>query len=346
MKNRNNSNIDIIKIIGILFIIAHHFVYDAISLNIIDSSNYFYNFLYLGGKFGTALFVIISGYFISKKEFEFKRILKLIIRVEIYSYLLFFIFAFVFKYKIDFTNTMKSLLPVITNRYWFATSYVILYFLSPYINVVIDKINKTMYIKLLILLTILLIFFPILNFNYIFNNTSCLIYYYLIGAYINKYEFKIFSKNYLHLITSILLYLLIFISSIVILKLSSAHHFLIGREYYFTRLNSILVVGSSVLCFIYFINSKIKYRRIFGFLSASTFGIYLLHDNYLIKNYIFPEVFKYIQMSNYKYVYSILFILIVFVICAVIDYFVSLFINWLFKHFSRRKKSLENVQNV
>lgn len=327
MKKRTNSNIDLLKIICIIMIIAHHFVWDAIDLNIMDKSNLFYNFLYISGKLGVATFVIITGFFISKKDFEFKRILKLIIKVDIYSWALCLIYLLIVRYNISKIDLLKSFLPILFNRYWFATAYVILYFLSPYINKIIDNIDKSSYIKLLIILTVIIVILPTIGFNYALNNISALIYYYLIGAFIRKYNVVLFKKNVINLLMFMVGILAIFISTIIINYLASRFAFLENKTFYFTQINSLPVVFSGVSLFVFFSRVQIKYNSILSFLSAGTMGIYLIHDNYLIKETIFPYCFEQINNSNNLILYSLLFIFIVLIVLASIDYLISYVIN-------------------
>lgn len=327
MQKRDNSNIDILKILAIIMIIAHHFVYDAMNLNIIDHSNLFYNFLYIGGKYGTVLFTLITGYFLLNKEFNIKKILRIIIKTEIYSYVILAIFIFILNYKIGNINILKSMISIISNRYWFITSYVILYFFSPYLNTLINNIDKKMYKRLLVLSTILVVILPTITFNYFVNNTICLIYFYLIGAYIRKFEVKLFNNNIFNILLCIIIYIMIYGSTIIINIFSTKYQFLNGKEFYFSRLNSILVVLSAIFCFVYFLRIKIKGRRIYSLLAVSTLGIYLLHDNFFIKKHIFPKLFEFVNNSNNIYLYSIITIIIVFITCFIIDTIISLPIN-------------------
>ena len=169
MKTRENSNFDLLKIICIALIIGHHFIYDAKILNLIDTSNIFYNFLYIGGKFGTAIFSIITGYFMSERKFNWNKIITLMLRIEIYSYLSIIIFHFLLDFNIDKNNLVKSFIPILSNKYWFATSYIILYFLIPYLNILIKNISKEKYTNLLVILTFLIVILPTVGLNYLSN---------------------------------------------------------------------------------------------------------------------------------------------------------------------------------
>ena len=327
MKIRENSNFELLKIICITLIIGHHFIYDAKILNLIDTSNIYYNFLYIGGKFGTAIFSIITGYFMSERKFNWTKIIKLILKIEIYSYLSIILFYFILGYNIDKINLIKSFIPILSNKYWFATSYVILYFLIPYLNILIKNISKEKYTNLLVLLTILIVILPTIGLNYLSNNTTALIYYYLIGAYIKKYEIKLFKKNTFNLISSIIVYLLILLSTNIINLLSEKYTFFNNKTYYFSQINSIPVVISGIFLFVFISQIKIKPSKILNRISIASLGIYLIHDNYFIKRYVFPKIFQIINTFSLNIIASLIFIIIVIIICSIIDNIVTIIID-------------------
>ena len=66
-KNHRSSNIELLRIIAMIMIIAHHvsvhsgFVYPG---EIISFNRLWIQFIQLGGKIGVNIFVLISGYFL------------------------------------------------------------------------------------------------------------------------------------------------------------------------------------------------------------------------------------------------------------------------------------------
>ena len=60
---------------------------------------------------------------------------------------------------------------------------------------------------------------------------------------------------------------------------------------------------------------------LWNLIASSTFGVYLIHDNPYIRNYIWKELFKVSSYINspYLFLYSILITFIVFIVCTFID---------------------------
>lgn len=87
------------------------------------------------------------------------------------------------------------LLPIITKRNWFLTTYVVLYLLSPCLNFVIEKLNKRQFQSLILLMVTIFYLVPTIDYTlnaptvtldsgYGIVNFVCL---YFIGRYIKIY---------------------------------------------------------------------------------------------------------------------------------------------------------------
>lgn len=147
-----NSSLEILRLICMLGIVIMH-----TSGPMINYASGF-NVLWIqieNGLFqaGVSIFVIISGYFGIKTTFE--RVLKLELKVWGYS----IISGTIIYFLIDnsFLRLIKSVFPIITNKYWFLTGYMLLMLFAPFINSAIEKMEKEQYKKLLMMM--LLLFF-------------------------------------------------------------------------------------------------------------------------------------------------------------------------------------------
>ena len=178
--NSRQSNIELLRIVAMLMIIAHHFsVHGNFDLrNMLVGNNIWLQFLATGGKIGVNIFVMISGYFlISSKNIETKKVLKLLAQILFYSVIIFILFIslkIVSFNRIDFINYILGF-PV----WWFAKSYLALYLIHPYINKCVDVLNKKEYQKLVLFFTILWSFIPtILNKSFDDGNLIWFVYIY------------------------------------------------------------------------------------------------------------------------------------------------------------------------
>ena len=152
MKEKN-ANIELFRLTSMLLIVMHHAVLysDILSNSAISLNKYFAAILYIGGKYGANVFFAITAYFLIDKTFHFKRVVSVWKTTLFYS-LLFFVLNFVIGFRsYELRDICEAVLPICYKSYWFVTAYVGLILLSPFLNVLIYKLDKTAYVILLII---------------------------------------------------------------------------------------------------------------------------------------------------------------------------------------------------
>lgn len=79
----------------------------------------------------------------------------------------------------------------------------------------------------------------------------------------------------------------------------------------------------SVTLFIGFLGLPIKYNRLINAIASATFGVYLIHDDNLVRPFLWETLFKDVSYadSNLLIPYSIAVIVLVFVVCTLIELF-------------------------
>ena len=323
-KNRQ-SNIELLRIISILLIISFHYVYKSeYSFETLNYNSFIVKMFYFFGELGVNLFILISGYFLINSKFSMKKLIKLIIEINFY-----YVVSVVIEGKLNhttlttFMDYYQLFFAVILNRYWFATAYVLLYILSPYINKFIHSIEKETFLKLLMTVIFLWSVIPT-TFGIINSNTETFLFYnrfiwmivmYLIGSYIRLYNIKnLKSKS---LIIAIITFAFMILSIFFIYKFGKIIRL---EPAYFWQPNSIPMLILSISIFEIFINIKIPYSKIINMLASTTFGIYLLHDGPLA-NYIWKVIFRTKEALNSRFsiIYIIYSALIIFFAGALID---------------------------
>lgn len=322
-KSKRDSNLEILRIISILLIIAHHYVIYG-GLNNIDFgiNTIITKLLICGGKIGVNCFVLISGYFLINSKFKIEKLLKLILEVVFYSIIITIILVAFNKISINIVALIKSILPVIFGKYWFITAYVGLYIFSPFINKFIRTLTKEKYKVFLIISTIILVIIPMFTTaDFIFSNFIWMIYIYMIGAYIQLYPNKHTEYKKKALLYSIICYVTIITISIIMVYLGQKIAFIGKGSNYFAKENSIFVLLCSIFLFIYFKNLKIKYNKFVNIIASTSFGIYCIHENNFMRDIIWKQVLqtdKFVN-SNILIFHAIYSIIIVFSVCAIID---------------------------
>ena len=156
LQDTRNSNLEILRIIAMIFIIAFHLSrhgFDGIDFVLSNPNSYFLYFLGIFGRIGVDIFVLISAYFMIKSRFTFRKLLLLGGEVYFYSIIFLVIFTLFLTPVMPITimDIIKSILPI-SHAYWFITDYIALMLISPFLNILLTKLSKQEYLKLLLLL--------------------------------------------------------------------------------------------------------------------------------------------------------------------------------------------------
>lgn len=328
---KRQSNIEFLRIFSMILIVAHHYVNHGGSywcagnkMNIFISTA-----LMIGGTLGVNLFVMITGYFMINKSFQWIRIIRLEVAVLFYSILFYGIACFVWHTEtISFLSLRNILLPTLTNletQYWFIPCYFALLFISPFLNILIQNISREQYKRLLLILLLLGSIVPTLfqTTPLYDGNFMVFVIMYLLGGYVSKYSITIKAeRNYLMglLVGTgyILLAFFTFIFKQYPQKLSGWGL----NEYALWARYSFFIIGLAIILFIFFKQMKIHDNKIINTISATTVGIYLIHDNVYVRGYLWSKV---LYAQNYYnsprlLLHAVFCVIMVFVVCSVIEY--------------------------
>lgn len=311
-----------------ILIVAHHYaVHGALEDTLIFSSNkYILDFLSFGGKLGVNCFVLITGYFMCNSQITIKKILTLMSEVWFYSIVILILFLTVLQpiEPVSIEMLLKSLFPVTYSAYWFATTYIVLMILSPFINKLIDGMNRNMHRNLLLISIMIWCVLPtFMQAIFVgYNNLIWFIVIYLLAAYISKYISKdsiVFNKHLLILVVvSIMLFSSIFLFDFIGNEFNVS--FLLKNSTYFTNQYSFLLLIMSMEMFLISLKGT-KTNKIVNRISSATLAIYLIHDNFIVRLFLWKSVFdcKSAYYSNHLLIHALCSISIVFFVCLAIE---------------------------
>ena len=358
--NKRNTNFEILRIIAIIFIIAHHFAYHSnlyfggYEPSILISVNSIYvEFLNQLGKIGVNLFILISSYFlIDNKGFKTKKVLSIFFEALIFSLVIGFTFFIVNQKEFSFDLLRNLLFPIGSSTWWFITIYLLLYLIHPLLNILINNMNKKLHLFFVILfITIWSILPTLLGINYAFNYLGWFITLYFLVGYIKKYDINIKLKPYQSALIGVGVFIIWFIIKIVIERYTSGGQFINELLRLFSLdMNNIIQLGFSLLLFISFKNMKYRSNNVINFIASFTLAIYLFHDHFDIRHFLWIDLFKVASFGDNSLfiLYSLGIILSVFVMGLIVGiiykYSFGLLINKFLNYLD--KKCLYKIDNL
>jgi surface polysaccharide O-acyltransferase-like enzyme len=276
----------------------------------------------LFGKLSCHIFMIITGYFMIKSKANYKKIVLLILEMMFYSIGIMLIFYGFGIAEFSIKNFIKSLLPTFCGN-WFLVNYILFYFFIPYLNEFINKLEQKTFKKLVILSIIVYSVIPTLtNNSWNLSNLDNFIVMYFVGAYIRLYIDCNTNKkfNIIGMIVSIILLISSVLCFDFIGKVFNLNYF-VNKATYFGNPYSILSVSAAIFMFLVFKDINFN-SKIVNWISSSVLGIYLIHDNELFVNgWLWSTLFHNADTINSKYlfIYAIVEVILVFVVCLIID---------------------------
>ena len=323
---RRLTNIELLRIIAIIMIIAHHFAlhsgFDFLGEGDITINRIWVKFLQSGGKIGVDIFVLITGFFLVKSNgVKTNKVIRMWLQMFTWSVLIYAVFVLIGAETFNIREFIKNCLPVIYNKWWFASCYFMLYLLSPYINRLLNLINKREYISLLVLLGVFWCVLPTVFVQPLeSNNLLWCIYLYSVGGFIRLYDVKTGRKGTQLICYSLLVWIAVFSVSFMLPYTAGKVASLKCFNNLF-ELQSLPTAAISILLFLGFKSLDIKENKTINTLASATFGIYLIHDNNYVRPFLWKTVFKNaaIAANSNMILYSVLETAAVYIVCAVLE---------------------------
>ena len=274
----------------------------------------------MGGGVGNSIFVMLSGYFLVKSQhISIRRLFNLWIRLFFYSVAIYAVFLLSGMEAFDPNIALKALMPVIYSQLWFAKVYFVLYLIHPYINTLLRHFSQNSYRKFLVAVMLYLLIFQILTYSYLKGNSLsnlinfiCL---YSIAGYVRLWADDYGSKKFIYygIAFFVLHFMAVIVLEVIGMKFSESG----GPE---TIIRPFMIMAA--LCMLIgFKHLTISYSKIINTIASAAFGVYLIHDNGLVRPFLWHDVFHNasFQDSVYLIPYSIAVILIVYVACTLIE---------------------------
>lgn len=360
---KRQSNLELLRVVSMLLIIAHHYVVNSGILEHLSLSNHPANFLFLilwsmWGKTGINIFILISSYFMCQSNLTLRRYCKVAFEWIFYHYAIYIIMLLAGYETISIQRVCTLLFAPFINANAtgsFASSFLVFYLFIPFMNSFIANIGCKEHRRFIFLLL-----FTFTGLSTFFINRSifgevfwfCAVYF--IGSYLRLYP-PTWSTN-LHqsvklLILSWLLCYASVLSIAFILKCIGMDTPSFSMLTYFVfdanKLGAVLV---SIFMFCTFKNLHISYSKAINLFAQTTFGILMIHDNGTLR----PLLWKNLLHVDMSYsltppilaVRSVLIVFVVFLACSLIDMVRLFFIESpIFQRFYWFEKILKQIWN-
>ena len=338
-KTQKNYGIELLRILSMFFIVILHVIgFGGISYFCMQAEpgtaellthykvmNVMLAFAYCSVN----CYALISGYVSCKSKFKPSKIISLWVTVVAIN-LIIYLTAYIYNPEwVAAYEFKKVFFPLINEQYWYFTAYVGLLIILPALNAAVNNIPEKQYRSMLIWMFVAFSVLTILSRKDLFKAVSgysmlWLVLMYLAGAYFrlhfNAEKKRPFFRTgcaIVYVISALLMAFVKFHKETELLE-NGAGYTVYAYDYQY---NSVYVVICSLALFLLFVNIEVKNRiagKVISFVSSATFGIYLIHLNYIIVDHIISG--RYGDLTSRKPVGMVIGILVasaeIFVISA------------------------------
>ena len=266
---------------------------------------------------------MITGYFMCKSHITVKKFAKLLFEVMFYRLVINGIFWFTGYAPFSLMTLLKNLIPVRSIDKGFAPTYLVFFLFIPFLNVLVQNMTRKQHVLLLALCACTYIFFgTVPGFSVNMNYVSWFMVLYLIASFIRMYPCKLFENNKIWGLMTLVSIAVSVISVVACTWLSAKFNRTMAYAFVADS-NTFLAVCTGVSSFLYFRNLKLRYNKWINTVAATTFGVLLIHTcgNTMLQ-WLWKDTLNNVGAygSVWMPAHAIISTLLVFAVCAGIDY--------------------------
>lgn len=320
-----NSNLELYRIVAMFLIVCHHYVVNSgltlgcLSSDFSNANNVFAQLFGAWGKTGINCFMLITGYFMCKSHITLQKFLKLMGQIYFWRFVIFFVFCLFGIEQVSFTGLVKLIIPIPMVETNFTSCFILFWLFIPFLNILIENLNKKMHLRLLALCLFIYSFLYFLpKVHVVYNYVSWFIVLYFIASYLRLYPVRKDSDAKFWFFATM-------VSIIASLSMSIGYMILSGKGLLWSFLvdsNAPMALVVSICSFMWFKNIKIKQSKWINLVGASTFGVLLIHANSdAMRQWLWVDTLQNVKWfsSDYFLLHMLISTVSIFVICILLD---------------------------
>ncbi len=316
---KRNYSLDLLRCIAMFMILTVHFFGWGDAVNLLSKSDLNYYIvmpIYFISQIGNTLFFLLSGYFLSFPRA--KKIIFLERKTAFYSFLITLI-IFVLGLNSDWglKYLIKSAFPILFNKYWFITTYLILAVFSAVLIKGLNQLSKGIIIAVILALLINNTFIEDANMTFMQGLLT-----FIVGYYLKNFDPFVNFKKFRVALSFILSFILYVIERLLV------RHFSIEHSQLDKELRYVLILLMAVLFFEFFTKINIK-TEFFSKISPNVLAVYLITANPAFEKFLYGQLLHISDFAkeNWFILYYFIINTMIFFACIAIDKVVTLFNN-------------------
>ena len=311
------SGIELLRVLCMFCIIMSHYLMHGIEV-VSDNSPCWSLFVYPLAYIANNVFFLITGWFLLKTKFSFKKLVSLVLHILTVNYLILLVNLVVFGER-SLANIVKQIFPITSNLNWFLSIYVFIYAIGPFLKcmVIFLRARRKMYNALVV---VLLFFYSILGFitplNVYASTLMQGVVIVLLGSWLELYKEKV--RTFHPAILAISGYALVILFTLCLMIAARFIPALSDLCAHFCSNNCPFIILSAVGLLLCFSNLNFHSKAV-NLVASSVMTTYLIHDNGQFSNHVWLDIMKVQNHLSAICPYMFICALVILGGCFVID---------------------------
>ena len=272
--------------------------------------------------------MLISSYFLIDKPFNFRRILKLWVQAVFYGVIIFLIAHIASPNEYPLKSLLPFFVPVLRSPWWFFTCYIGLVCLAPFLSKTANSLSESQYRTFFVILllfgctlTVGIPYGDIMGGNKGFSLIWFIVLFF-IGGFFRKFA------NAISISKSRRLFLVFVLLAWAFIVAKAIYRYYCLGQAFILEIPAYNGIGAllSFPLFLWFRDKTFKTRHSFSsclaLFAPLSFGIYLIHDHPIIRNYLWHTAFDWSLLTNSPWMLPVMIaiVLIIYLLCAGLEF--------------------------
>ncbi len=319
VREERNASLDLLRVIAMFMILTAHFMGWGGAVNTLTAGDFNYFIImpiYFVCGIGNTLFFLLAGYF--AKPPKIQKALLIQRKTCFYSFLIaLIVLAFGLNSEIGWGYTVKSFFPVLFNRYWFVSVYLVLYVFSFVLIPGLESLKKPQF--LLVIALLLVNNTCVMDASYTFMEGLLA---YVVGYYLKKFKPYENCKT-VWVIIAYAVCMALYVAERFLVRRSGIEHSLLDEAMRYT-----LLLFSATAMFMFFAKLHIRMKWA-SKISGNVLSVYLISAHpawatVLYTKWLHVEAFCHaVWFIGYYLAINVL----IFAVCVCIDKLVTIVNN-------------------
>lgn len=328
IKRERNSTIELLRILCMLAVIAHHCIVHGGAMDMNPCANkYIASIILPLGKISFTCFVAISMWFLVDQQFKAVRFIRAWLEVLFYSFLMMFP-TVALGGQATTADWLGSLLPIGGNSHGFAATYLAFYLLLPLLNKIAKDITKRQTLWCLFVLGYIQIVGPViaqfglanLALHPFVSEITLFACCFFIALYLKRWAPRIALNTLIMGSTAFAVWLIVFVLTVQSWRVGG--NWLIASSMFAAGENSVLYLLGGFSLFLCFNSLPQFHSRFINLVASTTFGVLLIHDHGFFRYVLWGRV---VDTASWWYSNNYILLLTgwtfgLFITCSTIDF--------------------------